>query len=414
MKRSTRPLFLWPIRYTSIDFLFGGRSPVNVRRAIPFFDPSVQQWIFEARLLNWLTFIWLMIGLVVLYSVSLHVGMVEYNDGFYFFKRQLLGVVIGVAAFAIAVNTPLKRLLRIAPLCFFIFLALIFATRIPGIGTSANGATRWIPIGPFPLQPSEIMKPILILQAAQIFGRWHKLTVREKCLWLGLFAVTLGGILIQPNLSTTALFGMALWLMALAAGFPLTQLGGTALSGIFVASVSMFFAEYQRRRVMSFIDPWKDPMQDGYQLIQSLLAIGSGGFWGSGFGQSQQKLSYLPFQYTDFIFPVFCEEFGFIGALFLISLIGVYSLLALRVALKAPHPVYRMVAIGAMVFMVGQSILHIAVGTGVLPTTGLPLPLFSYGSNSMIASLFIAGLLIRVARESHDSTLVSMKRSQEG
>lgn len=386
---------------------------MNVRRAIPFFNPSVQEWVFEARFLNWLTFIWLFIGLVVLYSVSLHVGMVEYNDGFYFFKRQLIGAVLGVIVFSLVVNTPLKRLLRVAPICFFVFLALIFATRIPGLGTSANGATRWIPIGPFPLQPSEIMKPILILQSAQVFGRWNKLTASEKCFWLAMFAVTLAGILIQPNLSTTALFGMALWLMALAAGFPLTQLGGLALSGVVVATISMSISEYQRRR-LSFLNPWKDPMGDGYQLIQSLLSIGSGGFLGSGFGQSQQKLSYLPFQYTDFIFPVFCEEFGFIGAFFLISILGVYSWLALRVALKAPHPVYRMVAVGAMVFLVGQSILHIAVGTGVLPTTGLPLPMFSYGSNSLIASLFISGLLIRVARESYDSAIVPMKRGAEG
>jgi cell division protein FtsW len=383
---------------------------VNVRRIIPFFDSSVEQWATEARFLNWLTFIWLVMGLVVLYSASFHIALVDFGDGLFYFKRQLLGVLFGLIAFTVAVRAPLKKLLVVAPIVFFILLLLIFATRLPGIGSTANGATRWIQVGPFPLQPSEIMKPILILQSAQIFARWTRLTLQERLIWLGLFALTLGGILIQPNLSTTALYGVALWLMALAAGFPYIQLLGTALGGILVAMASISFADYQRRRVMSFLNPWADPMQDGYQLIQSLLAIGSGGLWGTGFGQSQQKLSYLPFQHTDFIFSIFSEEFGLLGSVFLIFILMVYSLLALRVALKTIHPVYRLIAIGAMVFMVGQSFLHIGVAIGLLPTTGLPLPMFSYGSNSMIASLFIAGLLIRVARESQDSNVIPLPR----
>jgi cell division protein FtsW len=381
---------------------------VNLRRYIPFLDPSVEHWATEARMLHWLTFIWLFIGLAVLYSVSFHTGLAESGDGLYYFKRQFLGVVFGLVAFAIAVRVPLKRLLMSAPILFFIFLVLIFATRLPGLGTSVNGATRWIQVGPFPLQPSEIMKPILILQGAQIFARWTRLTLREKSLWLGLFAVTLLGILIQPNLSTTALYGITLWLMALAAGLPMFQLGGTAIGGILVALASISIKEYQRRRIMSFLNPWADPMQDGYQLIQSLLAVGSGGPFGAGFGQSQQKLSYLPFQHTDFIFSIFSEEFGLIGSLFLIFMLMVYCSLALRVALKTQHPMHRLIAVGAMVFMVGQSFFHIGVAIGVLPTTGLPLPFFSYGSNSMIASLFTAGLLIRVARETQDSVVVPM------
>jgi cell division protein FtsW len=383
---------------------------VNVRRIIPFFDPSVEEWATEARFLNWLTFIWLVIGLVVLYSASFHIALVDFGDGLYYFKRQLLGVLFGLIVFTIAVRVPLKKLLVVAPILFFILLLLIFATRLPGIGSTVNGATRWIQVGPFPLQPSEIMKPILILQSAQIFARWTRLTLREKLIWLGLFALTLGGILIQPNLSTTALYGVTLWLMALAAGLPYIQLLGTALSGVLVALISISIADYQRRRVMSFLNPWADPMQDGYQLIQSLLAVGSGGLWGTGFGQSQQKLSYLPFQHTDFIFSIFSEEFGLIGSVFLIFMLMVYSLLALRVSLKTIHPIYRLVAIGAMVFLVGQSFLHIGVTIGLLPTTGLPLPMFSYGSNSMIASLFIAGLLIRVARESQESNVIPLPR----
>jgi cell division protein FtsW len=160
---------------------------------------------------------------------------------------------------------------------------------------------------------------------------------------------------------------------------------------------------------MSFLNPWADAMHDGYQLIQSLLAVGSGGIWGSGFGLSQQKLFYLPIQDTDFIFAVFAEEFGFTGSLLLLLMLLVYATLALIVAIKARNAVHRLVAIGAMVLMVGQSLLHIGVATGALPTTGLPLPLVSYGGNSMIASLLIAGLLIRVARESSEAEVVSIQ-----
>jgi cell division protein FtsW len=186
------------------------------------------------------------------------------------------------------------------------------------------------------------------------------------------------------------------------------------VGGLLLATISISFQEYQRRRIMSFLNPWADAMGDGYQLVQSLLAVGSGGIWGSGFGLSQQKLFYLPIQYTDFIFAVFAEEFGFIGSLLLLLLLLTYATVALRVSMKAQTIVHRLVAIGAMILMVGQSMLNIGVATGVLPTTGLPLPLFSYGGNSMIASLLAAGLLIRVARESREAEVLSLNEARSG
>jgi cell division protein FtsW len=160
---------------------------------------------------------------------------------------------------------------------------------------------------------------------------------------------------------------------------------------------------------MSFLNPWADPMNDGYQLIQSLLAVGSGGTWGAGFGLSQQKLFYLPIQYTDFIFAVFAEEFGFAGSVLMLLLLMAYATMALIVAMKARNKVHRLVATGAMILMVGQSLLNIGVATGVLPTTGLPFPFFSYGGSSMIASLFAAAMLIRVAKESNEAEVVSLE-----
>jgi cell division protein FtsW len=363
----------------------------------------------EARLLKWLTFLWMFIGLAVLFSASYPSADAEYGDGLYYFKRQLIWVVLGLVGFNLQVRSPLRYVLGIAQWFVLLLLGFILVTLIPGVGTTVNGATRWLALGPVPLQPSELIKPFLVLQSARIFGQWERLTWRFRLIWLGIFCVVLLAILIQPNLSTAALCGMTLWLVALAAGLPFTYLGGTALSGFLLALVSISIKEYQRRRVMSFLNPWADPMRDGYQLVQSLLAVGSGGTWGSGFGLSQQKLFYLPIQYTDFIFAVFAEEFGFAGSVLLLLMIMAYATLALLVAMKARTTVHRLVAIGTMILIVGQSLLNIGVATGVLPTTGLPFPFFSYGGSSMIASLLSAGLLIRVARESSTAEVVSLQ-----
>ncbi len=380
----------------------------DIRRFIPFLDPTVSEWAAEARWLRWLTFLWLFVGLTALFSASYPIANSE-GDGLFYIKRQLIAVAIGLAGFNLMVHSPLRYLLKSAQLGILLLLGVLWLTLVPGVGTTINGATRWISLGPVPIiQPSELIKPFFVLQSARIFGNWPRLTNKVRLTWLGIFGAMLLGILLQPNLSTTALCGMTLWLVALAAGLPYLQLGATALGGMLLAVLSISFREYQRRRIMSFLNPWADPMQDGYQLIQSLLAVGSGGIWGVGLGMSQQKLYYLPIQYSDFIFAVFAEEFGLVGGLSLLLMLAAYSTVALRVAMKARNIESQLVAIGATVVMVGQSLLNIGVATGVLPTTGLPLPFFSYGGSSMVASFLLSGLLIRVARESSEAEVVSL------
>ncbi len=384
---------------------------MNLRRLIPIFDNSVSSWALEARLLRWLTLIWLFVGLIMLFSASYVVADARQGDGLYYFKRQILWVLVSLVGFNIIVNLPLRKILGVSHWFLALFLVLIFVTLIPGLGKKAFDAARWIAIGPVPIQPSELIKPFLVLQSARLFGQWERLTWRVRFTWLGIFCLVLLGILAQPNLSTTALCGMTIWLIALAAGLPYKYLGGTAFGGILLATLSISIKEYQRKRVMSFLNPWADATGDGYQLVQSLLAVGSGKTWGAGYGLSQQKLFYLPIQDTDFIFAVFAEEFGFVGSVALLILLALFATLGLIVALKAKNPVNRLVAIGVTILMVGQSLLHIGVATGSLPTTGLPLPMFSYGGNSMIASLIAAGLLIRVARESSEAEVVPLRRA---
>ncbi|MEB3289466.1 MAG: FtsW/RodA/SpoVE family cell cycle protein [Leptolyngbya sp.] len=370
-------------------------------RVIPWFDPTVAEWSAESRWLRWLTFLWMGFGLLILFSASYAVSVAEQGHGLHYVLVQLMWMTVGLILFNRLVHTPLDRLLRGAGGVLLVLFGLVLLTLIPALGVTVNGATRWLPLGPFMIQPSELLKPCLVLQGARLFGQWDQLSWRHRLAWLGIFAAILAAILLQPNLSTAAVCGLTLWLIALAAGIPYRYVGLAALSGLATGILSISIKTYQRQRIISFLNPWADPGDQGYQLIQSLLAIGSGGLWGEGFGLSQQKLYALPIQYTDFIFAVYAEEFGFIGSLVLISFLAIYASVALIVALRVTNPLHKLVAIGAMVVLVGQSLLNMGVASGVLPTTGLPFPFMSYGGSSMIASLVTAALLVRAAREIH-------------
>jgi cell division protein FtsW len=259
---------------------------------MPVLNPTGTEWPGPAKMLWWLTFIWLTIGSIVLFSASYYHGREEKGDGLYYISRQGIYTVVGLAIFGTLVKTPLKKILNVTPGFLWIILAMVWATKLPGLGRETLGASRWIGIGPIQLQPSELIKPFLVLHSAWLFGQWRKHSIRVKSLGLGIFAMVLLGILLQPNLSTTALCGMTLWLIACTAGIAMPYLLSTAGIGVMVAVLSIAFKEYQRKRMMSFMNPWADPQGDGFQLIQSLLAVGSGGLWGNGYGFSQQKLAY--------------------------------------------------------------------------------------------------------------------------
>ena len=375
-----------------------------LRYLIPFINPDIRYWRREARLLNWLTFIWLSIGLITLISASYSDDVLYYQDGFHTLKRQMIGVAIGFAGFNLITQIPLRKTSKFAPVMLLFCLGLIFLTYF--VSPSINGAKRWIPVGSLLMQPSELIKPFLVMQSAYVFARWKQLKRDLQVTWIIVFSLVLAGILGQPNLSTTALCGMSLWLIAIAAELPWKYIISVSLSGMLFAAISVYLNPYQWTRIASFLNPWQDAQGDGYQLVQSLLAIASGGVSGSGLGLSQQKLFYLPIGTTDLIFAVYAEEFGFIGCLLLLILLISYATVAVRVAIKCERKKHRLIAIGVMVFLIGQSLINIGVATGSLPTTGLPFPFLSYGTNSIIASLLLSGLLIRVARESSQAKVI--------
>ena len=387
-------------------------SPNILKGVSQFF--SVRGWALEARLLRWMTLLWLSVGMVVLFSASYPVAESDFGDGARYFKVQLIWVIVGLFISRWITRHPVRQIMRLSGFFLLVSMLMVSLTHIPGVGIEVNGATRWLPFGPFLIQPSELMKPFLVMHSAQLFGKWHKVNNSTKLVWLGIFTGGLLLILAQPNLSTTAVCGITIWLIAWAAGIPYMQLGITAGTGLVVVVLSALVNPYQRDRLLFFLNPWADAAGNGYQLIQSLLAIGSGGAVGTGYGLSAQKLYFLPIQYTDFIFSVFAEEFGFIGCAMLLLFLAVYSTVALMVAIQAKKTVHRLVAIGCMVLLVGQSLVNIGVATGTMPTTGLPFPLFSYGGSSMIASLITAGVLIRVARESRDAEVIVLSRPKPG
>ncbi len=355
-------------------------------------------WPYEAKIISILVGIWSILGICVLGSSSWWVASREMGNWAYFLKRQIIWTLPGIVVFFFVVNTNIRNLLKFSRIIFYILFFLIFLTNITGI--TVNGSSRWLAIGILRLQPSELIKPFLILEASNLFAHWNLIKNDKKLISIFSFGLLILLILKQPNLSTASLTGILFWVMGLCGGVKLSSLGSFASLGFITGCISILNNEYQKLRVTSFLNPWEDQQESGFQLVQSLLAIGSGGLFGQGFGLSIQKLQYLPFMYTDFIFAIFAEEFGLLGSTLFLGFLAVFSYMSLRISLKCRNNYTKLVAIGCGVLLTGQSIMHIAVATGSMPTTGLPLPFISYGGNSLIASFFISGMLLRCSLES--------------
>ena len=355
-------------------------------------------WPYEAKILILFIGIWWILGLFILGSSSWWVASKEMGNWAYFLQKQLMWSIPGFCLFYFALNTKIRDLLKFSKISFYFLFFLVYLTNINGL--TVNGSSRWLIFGKLRLQPSELIKPFLILEASNLFANWNLVKNDKKLISIISFSLLIFFIMKQPNLSTAGLTGILLWIMGLCGGMKLSSLSGLASLGFLAACISIRFNAYQKLRVTSFINPWRDQQEAGFQLVQSLLAIGSGGVFGQGFGLSIQKLQYLPFMYTDFIFAIFAEEFGLFGSTLFLGFLIVFSYITLRIALNCRNNHTKLVSIGCGTLLIGQSIMHIAVATGSMPTTGLPLPFVSYGGNSLIASFFIAGILLRCSLES--------------
>ncbi len=364
----------------------------------PFIPLPIKLWPYEGKLLFLFLSIWCIFGIFILGSASWWVASKEMGDWAYYIKRQIIWYVPSLTAFYLTLKSNIRDLLKISKFIFYILVIAVAGTIL--FGSAVNGSSRWLIIGPLQIQPSELIKPFAILEAANLFAHWNLVTNEKKISSIFLFGLLIFLIMLQPNLSTAGLTGILFWIMALCGGVRLTTLSTVASLGFISAYLSILRNEYQRLRVISFLNPWEDAEGNGYQLIQSLLAIGSGGLFGKGYGLSMQKLQYLPIQSTDFIYAIFAEEFGLLGSIFLLGFLSIFSYLSLRIVMRCRNNYAKLVGIGCGTLLVGQSLIHIAVTTGSMPTTGLPLPFVSYGGNSLLSSSIISALLLRCSLES--------------
>jgi cell division protein FtsW len=347
-----------------------------------------------------LTLATVVFGWMVLYSASALVADGRFGDQYYFIKRQMVWSLLGLVGMGLALKIPLSAVQRSARGLWALVVVLL--VMVLAVGHEVGGAKRWLRIGGFGLQPSEFAKLAVVLVLADYLDRRQS---RLKSFMGGfvppliIAGVILGLIALEKDLGTPLLIGLVALGMIYVAGARVSHLFVTALALLPVVVVSILAVPYRRHRLFAFLDPWREAQGAGYQLVQSLLAIGSGGFWGKGSGESTIKMYYMPESQTDFIFPIFGEEFGFVGSVALTLVFFLLTYRCFRVAMRATHWFHVLVAAGVGLLLGGQVLINLGVVTGLLPTKGMPLPFISFGGSSLLVLLTSIGLVLNVSRQ---------------
>lgn len=343
----------------------------------------------------------LAIGIVMVYSAGSVLAFHDYGDSFYFVKRQLLFAVLGLAAMFFMMNFDYHILRKYAKIGLLLCFVLLIAVLIPGIGVVRGGARSWLGISSFGIQPSEFMKLGMILFLSYWLSKEnHRITHFTKGLLppLGVIGLAFGLIMLQPDLGTgTVMLGASL-LIIFTAGARIRHLAGLAAVGVLGFAGLILVAPYRLQRITAFLDPWSDPLGAGYQIIQSLYAIGPGGLAGLGLGMSRQKYSYVPEPQTDFIFSILTEELGFIGGLLVLLLFLILVWRGMRVAMTLDDMFGSLLAVGIVGMVAVQVVINIGVVIGMMPVTGITLPLISYGGSSLTLMLTALGILLNLSR----------------
>lgn len=355
----------------------------------------------DPTLLTVLTLL-LMCGLLTLFSATYYKA-VDHGDALLEVKRQLIGVGLGAALMLITSRIPYTfwRDPRVVVAGLAASCVLLVLVIIPGIGVSLNGSRRWLNIAGMSFQPSEVAKIASVLYLASTLSYRTKQVEKLFRGIVPLFVVP--GILFllileQPNLSTAGSIVIVAVLMMLLAGAKWGHLALMGVAGLCVGSVYAWIEPYRRERLLSFRDPFAQMSDEGYQLAQSLIAIGSGGLFGRGLGQGRQKFSFLPYPESDFIFAIVGEDFGLFGCLVVILLFLAFAFAGMRIAVSCPDRYGCLLAAGLTAMIVVQAALNIAVVIGVMPTTGLPLPFFSAGGTSVSLLMASTGIILSVSR----------------
>jgi len=346
-----------------------------------------------------LTTVLILFGLVMVYSASGIWADQRYHDSLYFLKRQALWALLGLPAMILLAKTDYNRLRRLVwPLLALSVLALAAALFTRPVG----GARRWIRFGWLGFQPAEAAKAAMILFLADYFDRKRSKVAspaRGIVVPWAVLGLLLGLIALEPDLGTPALMFLVATAVMYIGGARLRYALAAVACAIPVLVYELLRYPYRRHRLANFLSPWSDPHGKGYQLVQSMLAVGSGGWFGRGLGSSQLKLMYLPTPHTDFIFPIIAEELGLVGSLAVLLLFAAVFLRGMRIAWSAPNLFGELMAAGISILICAQAYFNIAMSIGLLPTKGVPLPFFSAGGSSLLITLSEIGVLLSISRQ---------------
>jgi cell division protein FtsW len=347
-------------------------------------------------------------GLLMIYSASSVSDYVKLGDSAYHLKKQIQFIAAGgILMYLLSWWDFRARRSGWDPRRPEVFAWAVWGVSVLGLlaveiaGVTGGGATRWIDIGPVSVQPSEYAKLGCLLVVVVLLVQWRRREIEGKELFIRVMVAlvpVVGLVMLQPDMGTTMSIVIAIFVLLGLGGVKVRWLALTGGSGAVLASLMVWVAGYRVDRVISFINPWADPIGDGYQIIQSLYAFGSGGIFGVGLGLSRQKFFYLPAAHTDFIFAVIGEELGLVGALSVVVAFIIFAYAGMRVALQAKDPFGRLMAGGITAMIVTQALMNMAAVTGLMPITGIPLPLVSAGGSSMTFTLGCIGLILAVSR----------------
>jgi cell division protein FtsW len=339
-------------------------------------------------------------GAVMVYSASSAESLIQQGDAAYYLKRYVMLAAVGLVAMHLISRHDLRRLKALTPLAVLVGFGLTAAVMLPGIGVTVNGATRWLGAGPLQFQPSEILKFALILYSAQLLAARPKQlqtlggVVKPLLIVVGVACALL---MQQPDMGTALVICFAIGSLLVAAGVPMRHLGVILGVAVVLITILAIIEPYRRARLMSFADPWADAGGSGFQAVQSMIAIGSGGFFGVGLGESVQKVFYLPEAHTDMILAIIGEELGVLGITILASLYGLIGYAGFRTAKQARDRYSMLLAAGVTSLILAQACLNFFAVMGLMPLTGVPLPFVSYGNSNLIVMLGGMGLLLNVA-----------------
>lgn len=340
-------------------------------------------------------------GVVMVYSSSAVSAYVNFNDSYYFLKRQIIWVTMGIIAMLITLNIDYHVWRKFGTPILILTIVLLILVLIPGFGKVVNGARRWLGFGSLYLQPSEIAKLSMVLfSSASLARQQEKIKSFLKGLLPQLLILLLifGLILKEPDLGTALAIGGTIFILLFAAGAKLSHLTSLGAIGIIGIVAAIILEPYRLKRLLAFSNPWADPLDTGYHIIQSLYALGSGGLFGVGLGRSREKFLYLPEPHTDFIFAILGEELGFIGTITVILLFFLFAWRGYKIAISAPDIYGSLLAAGLTTMIVMQALMNIAVVTASMPVTGIPLPFISFGGSALIFTLAGVGILLNISR----------------